>query len=131
MNKFILVYPRFPVRDGPKFNVPLGPLHLGTYLESKGIDVELVDANIDDNYLDSLRHKATNALGVGISAMTAQLPNALSICKEIKKYFKALPIVFGGIHATLFPRQTVQNPLIDYVISGEGEEVDVDVEGED
>ncbi len=121
MIKFVLVYPQFLVREGPKFNVPMGPLHLGTYLESKGIEVKFIDCNIEDNYLALLRKELPNALCLGISAMTAQLPNALEICRAVKKEFSNLPIILGGVHATLFPEQTVRDPLIDYAVIGEGE----------
>lgn len=121
MAKFVLVYPQFPVREGPKFNVPMGPLHLGTYLESKGVKVKFIDCNIEDDYLLLLREELTDALCLGISAMTAQLPNALEICRLVKKEFSSLPIIFGGVHATLFPEQTIKDPLIDYAVIGEGE----------
>lgn len=121
MVKFVLAYPQFPVREGPKFNVPMAPLHLGTYLESKEIEVKFIDCNIEDNYLALLRTELTDALCLGVSAMTAQLPNALEICRAVKRDFGNLPIILGGVHATLFPEQTVKDSLIDYAVIGEGE----------
>ena len=32
-----------------------------------------------------------------------------------------VPVVWGGIHATLLPEQTLERPEIDYVVQGEGE----------
>jgi len=58
----------------------------------------------------------------GISAMTAQVPHALALTRRIKKTHPQLPVVWGGIHPSLFPEQTVAHPLVDYVVVGEGEE---------
>jgi radical SAM superfamily enzyme YgiQ (UPF0313 family) len=33
-----------------------------------------------------------------------------------------VPVVWGGIHPTLLPRQTLEHPLVDFVVEGEGEE---------
>lgn len=122
MSKIVLVYPRFPIQEGPKFNVPLSLLHLGTYLGDRGIEVKLIDCNVEDNYVDLLREELTGALCIGISAMTAQLPSALEVCELVKRKFKLdIPIIFGGVHATLFPQQTVSHSLVDYAVVGEGE----------
>jgi len=123
LSKVILIYPKFPIQEGPKFNVPMGPLHLGTYLEDKGIRSVFIDGNIEDSYEDLLREELLDCTCVGISAMTSQLPDALAVCALIKKKFNSdIPIVFGGVHATLFPVQTVNNYLIDYAVIGEGED---------
>jgi len=40
---------------------------------------------------------------------------------EIKKVF-SVPIIFGGIHPTLMPEQSIANSFVDFVIQGEGED---------
>lgn len=120
--KVILVYPRFLIQEGPKFNVPLSVLHLGSYIQSKGYEVKIVDGNIEDNYEQLIAEEAKRSLCVGFSAMTDQISEARRVARFLKK--KAglkVPIVFGGVHATLFPEQTVVDPLIDFAVYGEGE----------
>ncbi len=46
---------------------------------------------------------------------------ALSRAKSIKSRFH-IPIVMGGIHPTSVPEKVLENPEIDFVIVGEGEE---------
>lgn len=120
-NKILLVYSKFPIQEGPKFNVPLGVLHLGTYLKSKGVNVRLIDCNIEDDYLRIIAEEAKDYLCVGISTMTAQVPDALKIARTVRKLAHETPIVFGGVHATLFPEQVAKSEFADYVIIGEGE----------
>ncbi len=61
-------------------------------------------------------------LFVGISSKTGvQLKNALNISTFIKER-SSTPIVFGGVHMSLLPEQSIQCDLIDFGIVGEGEE---------
>lgn len=121
--KAVLVYPRFlsPLAGIKDFNIPLGLLHLGTFLKSKGFEIRIVDTIVEDYYSNIIKKEMDDALCVGISAMTAQLPHAIEIIKEIKTFNKDMPIVLGGTHPTLFAKQSVENDLIDYAIIGEGE----------
>lgn len=122
MSKVLLIYPEFLLKDGPAFNVPIGLLQLGSYIESKGFDIEFVDCNIEDKYMDAIYNRLDNTICVGISAMTAHLPSALKIAKELRrKMGYKNPIVLGGVHATLFSQQTILDGLIDFAVVGEGE----------
>jgi radical SAM superfamily enzyme YgiQ (UPF0313 family) len=42
---------------------------------------------------------------------------------EISTVFRGrLPIVWGGLHPTILPKQTLESELVDYIVIGEGEE---------
>jgi len=122
MSKVLLIYPEFLLRDGPLFNVPISLLQLGSYIESKGVQVKIVDCNIEDNYMSAIYDELDSSVCVGISAMTALLPSAMQIARNIKKKagYKG-PLVLGGVHPTLFPHQTVLDDLFDFAVVGEGE----------
>lgn len=47
---------------------------------------------------------------------------ALKIAGELKKRRPELPIVMGGIHATMCPEVVIERPEVDYVAVGEAEE---------
>jgi len=116
----ILIYPKFsqPLR----VNIPIGLLHLGTYLKDRGFGVRLIDCTIEEDWQQLIADESKDALCVGISAMTVQVPHALHICKFIKEKLNyEIPIIFGGAHPTLYPEQTVSDPYVDYVVIGEGE----------
>ncbi len=50
----------------------------------------------------------------------SQLLQALEISRFVKDH-SSTPVVWGGVHASIFPEETMQERSIDYVITGEGE----------
>jgi len=121
-NKILLIYPKFHKLDFDAKSYPLGILTIGTLLRKQGYQVKLIDFLVEDNPLDILEKELDdNILCVGVSVMTPQIPNALEISEVIKNYNKNIPVIWGGIHPTLFPKQTIVNPLINFLITGEGE----------
>lgn len=99
---------------------PIGLLSLGTILKKNGYDVKIVDAIKEPDYKQEIVDYAKKALVVGIGVWTAEIKNAYEITQLIKKNVD-VPVVWGGWHPTLFPEQIIQDELIDYVITGEGE----------
>lgn len=45
----------------------------------------------------------------------------MNFAEIIRKYNKSIPIIWGGPHPTLYPRQTLENKMVDFVIQGQGE----------
>jgi radical SAM superfamily enzyme YgiQ (UPF0313 family) len=106
---------------GQKY-IPLGLLSLGTFLEKNNFRVKIVDAPMDKNFKQSIADNLSDELIlIGLSVMTINIASALDITKFIKNINKNIPILWGGIHPTLFPKQTCQHPLINFVIYGDGE----------
>ena len=59
---------------------------------------------------------------IGVSSMTGpQLRYALEVSRIVKQH-GSTPVVWGGTHPSLLPRQTVTDESIDIVVEGEGEE---------
>lgn len=115
----IYIYKKNKLEDVP--NVPRAVLTLGTYLKQKGHEVKIIDARIEDKPIQKTVEEAKNADFVGFGVMSSQITNALKISDAVKKYTKA-KTVWGGIHPTLFTEQTCQDPTVDFVIHGEGDE---------
>ena len=46
---------------------------------------------------------------------------ALEVSSFVKSH-SAVPVVWGGVHPTLLPEQTLKNENIDILVCGEGEE---------
>jgi len=89
-----------------------------------GYEVEIVDQFADPNWEARLETAlATPPLCVGVTSMTGpQLLRAVEAPRRVKERHPQVPVVWGGIHASLMPAQTVQNPWVDVVVVGEGEE---------
>lgn len=129
MNKVLLVNPsltRRPVR----FNIPVGLIYLGTELSHQGYDVDIIGANNTDNYgafVSQVVRQSKECLAVGFSVMTAQIASGLVMSAAIKSVHPNVPVIWGGVHPTLYPEQVASNEYVDYVVKGEGEAVTVDL----
>ncbi|MHB8089601.1 MAG: B12-binding domain-containing radical SAM protein [Anaerolineaceae bacterium] len=126
-NKILLVntLPRldyWDINKEPLIGIPYGLLSIGTVLNENGFQVVIVDPQVDRNYLESVEENLEDCLFVGISSMTAGVASGLQISDKIKRINPVMPIVWGGVHPTLFPESTLSDPAVDIVVWGEGEE---------
>ncbi len=128
MAEVVLIFPKFSnwnyKRDLPTSDtIPMGLLSIGSVLEKAGFSVRIIDGNLSPDYLQAVKTEVrdTGVLFIGISVMTAQVPEAMAIAAFCRLERPELPIVWGGIHPTLFPEQTNQDKNVDLVIFGEGE----------
>ena len=124
-NKVVLVYPRYVTgwQVQTRLAIPLSLLCVGTPVSLAGYQVKIIDQRIEPHWRSILIEELAQApVCVGVSSMTGpQLKFALEISKIAKRYGNA-PIVWGGVHPSLLPEQTLQNENIDMVVQGEGEE---------
>jgi radical SAM superfamily enzyme YgiQ (UPF0313 family) len=119
VKKIVLIKPKSDfVSKMPR--IPLALLFMGSALKSNGIDVKLIDTNVEDNYNEVILKECENASLVGISCLTSEVKEGLEISKLIKDNYD-VKIIWGGIHASLFPQMTCEDALVDYVCFGEGE----------
>ena len=128
MMDVILVQPRArlsraPTRIARHAPPPIGPLSVATPLDIAGYKVKIIDQWTEPNWEQILLAELkTKPICVGVTAMTGmQLLWALK-ASELVKRNSDVPVVWGGVHASLLPRQTLENPYIDIVVQGEGEE---------
>ncbi len=103
---------------------PWGLVSLCTFLVDH-FDVTLVDQRFDKDWQETVRRLLSrgNIVLAGTTAMTGlQLKGALEFMKLVKGC-SDVPTVFGGVHASILPLQTVAHEAVDYVVVGEGENV--------
>ncbi len=107
------------VRSHP--SVPLSILS-ACRLASTEFETVLIDTRLDKQWRDTLTEElGKNPLCVGITSMTGrQIGHALAIARHVKRV-STVPVVLGGIHASLLPESTLENDNIDIVVAGEGE----------
>lgn len=71
---------------------------------------------------------AQNPLFIGVSCITGrQCYDSALVSMAIKKLNPDIPVVWGGIHPTLTPRDTLAQEYVDFVVMGEGEETIVEL----
>ncbi|MEL7563200.1 radical SAM protein [Dehalogenimonas sp. 4OHTPN] len=101
-------------------NLPKGLLYLASYLEQLGHEVKVYDGFVDErkpeDFLDF------NPQLIGFSVITGpNLEGAILQSKQFRALFPAVPIVWGNVHTSVLPKQTLSEPYIDYVVIGAGE----------
>jgi len=79
--------------------------------------------NVEKDYIAFARKiKNENPFMVAFSVITGRsVEYSFSLSKLIKKINKDIKIVWGGVHPSILPNQTLKSEYIDYVVSGEGE----------
>ncbi|MFC2056844.1 B12-binding domain-containing radical SAM protein [Chloroflexota bacterium] len=107
---------------------PMGLAQVAAVLEEKGYQVTIVDANALRLKVQDVVLYLTDADVVGLTAMTPTVSATLEIARAIKDAKPELPIILGGVHATLLPEETLATaPEIDIIVRGEGEETIVEL----
>lgn len=123
----LLIYPDTGIKS---FYPPHAYLCLGAALKQAGFQVSILDQRLEIDFFASLDEHLESArpLFVGISTMTGtQIGFGLSISRHIKNHSPHIPIVWGGVHPTLLPHQTIQNENIDIVVKNEGEQTCIEL----
>lgn len=115
--------PRRGFQAHRRVELPLNLLHPATPLVHAGFRVQIVDQFADPHweqkFREALREKP---VCFGVSCMTGpQIIRALAACKAVKERYPDVPTVWGGVHPSILPEQTLQNPYVDVVVVGEGE----------
>ncbi len=122
----ILVQPRATMHGG--FRAPLNLLQLASSLQKENYDVRIIDYHIDKPSNHELRELLSGALFAGISSFTGlQSAEAIRIAKQLKIINPELPLVWGGYHPSLWPELAAKSGLVDYVVTGPGEDAVVDI----
>lgn len=96
-----------------------GIIALSGYLKKFNIETDVLISNIEKNIIAKI--KKINPDIVGISLLTTEHSWLNEISKQIKKELPDMPIVVGGIHAILYPKEILEIETVDFVCSCEGE----------
>jgi len=102
---------------------PLGLGHLAVYLESRGIETKIIDAQISP-LTDETLGKEIQAFSpsiVGITCTTALANAAHEVAEWVKNISKDIKVVMGGVHPTVLSEETLEDNNVDVVVRGEGE----------
>ncbi len=130
MADVLLIYPKTD-QDVKNVNIffPITLVSIAGSLMKKGFSVKIIDQRINSNYENKIKKELNkNPLCVGFSVATGrQIKHSLDMSVLIKKINPNLKIVWGGVHPTLSPIQTIQHPFIDIIVKGEGEETFVEL----
>jgi radical SAM superfamily enzyme YgiQ (UPF0313 family) len=123
MEKIVLIYPRVHKNESSLIP-PLSLIYIATPLK-KYFKIKIIDQRMDKEWRITLRNEliSDSIICAGISSMTGpQISGAIEAARIIKKFSSAVPVVWGGIHPSLLPEETIKNELVDIIVIGDGEE---------
>ena len=105
------------------FDMPLALLAIGSALDPATYEVVIVDARIEHNPHSKLLAACEGALCLGVTSLTGRpILDALAATRKVRGAFPKLPVVWGGWHTSLFPKETlVDEPAIDVTVRAQGE----------
>jgi anaerobic magnesium-protoporphyrin IX monomethyl ester cyclase len=111
---------------------PLGLLAVGGPLIDAGHDVTLVDADreelSDAEIIARLRALAPDAIMVGHSGSTSAHPVVSRLTRALRAELPHAVVIYGGVFPTYHYREVLaEEPQIDVIVRGEGEETTVQV----
>ena len=130
--KVALVYPPYgAVRNEPgiktvKENYGIFPslslLYVAGILEQAGCDVIFIDAHAEDLTLEETvaRLQAFGPSFIGYTLTTYLFFQSMDWIKAIRAVVD-VPVIVGGVHLSIYPRETLTYDSIDYAVTNEAE----------
>jgi len=126
INPLIKKQTQNPLLNSVVFSGPtLGLGHVAAYLrQQQKIPVRIIDevaTPLTDELLNAELDKIKEPLIVGISCLTATYSRAKELAFKIKARKKGTAIIFGGVHPTAVPDESLETGVADIVVRNEGE----------
>jgi anaerobic magnesium-protoporphyrin IX monomethyl ester cyclase len=96
---------------------PLGILAISTPLLEAGYDVRIIDSTITPDYMRRVLEEVKDALCLGISVVTGpMIRETVALAKAVKKWDPDFPVILGGWHPSLLPKQTIEAEYVDIIV---------------
>ena len=119
--RILFVYPRMP-RNLTSGNMPpLAVLSLASFMKREGHDVRVYERNIDKKCVSEMIDGFGPDAFVCTLLLAQQIADMQIVCKELRALRPGIPILCGGLTASLIPELILQEGLVDYIGIGEGE----------
>ena len=116
--------PRSGWQSQRRVELPLSLLSPATPLDRQGYRIKIIDEFANPRWRQELLSALSQKpICFGVTSMTGpQILHALEGCKLVKSKYPDVPVIWGGVHVSLLPEQTLSNPYVDIVVMGEGEQ---------
>jgi len=111
--------------------IPYHLANLAGYARAHGVDVEIIDGEVDLLNEQELADKilAAHPRVVGLTATTPDVLLAIKVCAHLKARDSGIVTILGGTHASVMPDDTARHASVDYVVVGDGEQAILDIMG--
>ncbi len=130
----LLVVPHQPasaeiLKGASGITQPLGLGYIAAFLERSGAKVAILDNSIEELGPAEFKRKVLELrpLIVGISVSSSSHNTALELARLVKEADGSVLVAAGGSHASALPHKILENPCVDFVVRGEGEETSLEL----
>ena len=118
--KVVFFFPSFASSEA---TAPLGILAVATPLLRAGYSVRLIDSTITPNFKKRVLEEVKDAICLCISLVTGpMIRETVEIARAVKEWNSELPVILGGWHPSLLPKQTLEADCVDIIVRGQGED---------
>jgi radical SAM superfamily enzyme YgiQ (UPF0313 family) len=105
------------------YTMPLALVALASSLDRERVEVVIIDGRLEADPSRAVVDATRDALCLGVSVLTgAPIRDALAVSRAVKAAHPRCTIVWGGWHPSLFDRQCLDEPSVDIVVRGQGED---------
>ena len=125
----LLVVPHQPasaeiLKGSSGITQPLGLGYIAAFLERDGAKVAILDNSIEELGPAEFKRKVLTLRPfiVGISVTSSSHNTAMELARLVKEADGSIFVAAGGSHASALPLKILENPDVDFVVRGEGEE---------
>ncbi len=120
--RLVLIRPLAGVLDSVNPVIPIPLLAICRHLDLDAYDVVIVDQRFPHWRHRLERALAGDVLLVGLTCLTGyQIHFGSALARFVRRRRPGVPIVWGGVHPTAEPLQTLRESFVDFVVVGEGE----------
>ena len=109
------------------YTPPLGILYLSRILRARGHDAVVIDFCAEPLNEKRLKGAILSSDAVGMTVLTSALDNAITLSGMVKKIDNDIPLIIGGPHCSLYPKQSLLDMNAAISVEGEGERVILDI----
>ena len=107
---------------------PTNLMYVSSYIQKffeGDLDVKILDGYFDSD--EEILSQVSDSDFVGFSGTTPQVPHMLHLSKLVKNKNKNIKTIVGGYGPSLQPHKFLNEPSIDYLVAGEGEQSMLDI----
>lgn len=125
MKDIVLIHPAIDFEENyPCSWIPYSVLSLASRIPLANYRVHIYDEHkmTKEEIMMSVSTYTPFAVGITIMTGGGQIKRALSFAKYFKNTFPECFVIFGGPHANVLPKQTIENEFIDFVSAGAGQD---------
>lgn len=131
--RFLLIYPppeSYFIRKSKVFYgllPPLGLLYLSKILQNDGDSVTVFDFSAEPYNEDQFTAAVCSSDIVGLTLLSPSLDKAKQLIARMKQQRPHIPLLIGGPHCTLRPKEALQETGASVCVIGDGEAVITDI----